>query len=464
MGADMGHSVVAGSWLEGANPLVSTAVGALAFWVLGAVVGLCLPRPKWMATGSPFATSTFYSPAGLLVRRLSLCFQGFYIVREIWNHFTSPGTFHALMLAVQGLLAGNGWQYVPPQGRAHKVRKLRHKKSNDGQQKLGSSNALSWYVGEEDMDFLKERLGQPAGSGPWEHMMAKDFGTFTYEAWRRTLADGKTEYKSVTVAEDSTAEEFMDFYLDDHTRTKWDTMISEHESLEVGDGRQRCQVVRWVRTFPFSFLSKREYIIGRRMWRGPDGCLFGITKSIDHPRAPPARGIVRMDVFWSMWRSRTIPCPHGSGRPACETVLIHHEQFKIPENLARFAVRHGMSGFVKKMGPAVCEFVADRRKRVAPFEDDPEAYGASGTPNPPSRSASVASTEFLLDSASETASETSTAPSTPSGGQPHERRRRWSGEQERKGPLRRLQQVNAALIAAGVAFALGRSTSRGRLL
>jgi hypothetical protein len=73
-----------------------------------------------------------------------------------------------------------------------------------------------------------------------------------------------------------------------------------------------------------------------------------------------------MDVFWSMWRSRTIPCPHGSGRPACETVLLHHEQFKIPENLARFAVRHGMTGFVKKMGPAVEEFVNERRKRVSP--------------------------------------------------------------------------------------------------
>jgi hypothetical protein len=35
------------------------------------------------------------------------------------------------------------------------------------------------------------------------------------------LQDGKTEYKSVTVAEDSTAEEFMDFYLDDDTRPKW---------------------------------------------------------------------------------------------------------------------------------------------------------------------------------------------------------------------------------------------------
>ena len=89
-------------------------------------------------------------------------------------------------------------------------------------------------------------------------------------------------------------------------------------------------------------------------------------QSIEHPRAPPARGIVRMDVFWSMWRSRTIPCPHGSGRPACETVLLHHEQFKIPENLARFAVRAGMTGFVKKMGPAVKLFVDERRQRVSP--------------------------------------------------------------------------------------------------
>ena len=91
-----------------------------------------------------------------------------------------------------------------------------------------------------------------------------------------------------------------------------------------------------------------------------------MLQSIDHPRAPAARGIVRMDVFWSMWRSRTIPCPHGSGRPACETVLLHHEQFKIPENLARFAVRTGMTGFVKKLGPAIKLFVDERRQRVSP--------------------------------------------------------------------------------------------------
>ena len=36
-----------------------------------------------------------------------------------------------------------------------------------------------------------------------------------------TLQDGKTEYKSTTVADDATAEEFMDFYLDDSSRHTW---------------------------------------------------------------------------------------------------------------------------------------------------------------------------------------------------------------------------------------------------
>ena len=37
--------------------------------------------------------------------------------------------------------------------------------------------------------------------------------------------DGKTDYKSVTVASNATAEEFMDFYFDDHVRMKW---VSNH--------------------------------------------------------------------------------------------------------------------------------------------------------------------------------------------------------------------------------------------
>ena len=142
-----------------------------------------------------------------------------------------------------------------------------------------------------------------------------------------------------------------------------DTMISDYDIVEGGPGEQRCQVVHWLRTFPFSFISQREYVIGRRVWQ-EDGVLYGITKSVNHPHAPAVSGIVRMDVFYSMWRSRTIPDHKDPSRPACETVLLHHEQFKIPENLSRFAVRHGMAGFVKKMGPAVTAFVAARRLRV----------------------------------------------------------------------------------------------------
>ena len=140
-------------------------------------------------------------------------------------------------------------------------------------------------------------------------------------------------------------------------------MISDYSTVERGPSEQRCQVVQWLRTFPFSFISQREYVIARRVWR-QDGALYGIMKSVKHPQAPPASDIVRMDVFYSMWRSRTIPDPKDPSRPACETVLLHHEQFKIPENLSRFAVRHGMASFVKKMAPAVKIFVAARRTRV----------------------------------------------------------------------------------------------------
>lgn len=36
----MGFRALEGSWLEGQDALVSTAVGALTFWLLGAIVGL----------------------------------------------------------------------------------------------------------------------------------------------------------------------------------------------------------------------------------------------------------------------------------------------------------------------------------------------------------------------------------------------------------------------------------------
>jgi hypothetical protein len=97
-----------------------------------------------------------------------------------------------------------------------------------------------------------------------------------------------------------------------------------------------------------------------------------------------------MDVFWSMWRSRAVPCPWSSGRPATETVLLHHEQFKIPERLARFAVSHGMWGFIKKLSSTVPQYVEARRRRCDPFKEDAGAYGAGFAPNPPHRGGGAA--------------------------------------------------------------------------
>ena len=41
-----------------------------------------LPRPKWMAAGSPFSSAAFNSPAGILLRRFSLAYQGALIFRQ----------------------------------------------------------------------------------------------------------------------------------------------------------------------------------------------------------------------------------------------------------------------------------------------------------------------------------------------------------------------------------------------
>jgi hypothetical protein len=56
-----------------------------------------------------------------------------------------------------------------------------------------------------------------------------------------------------------------------------DGMVYHHEVLEHGDFSQRQQVVRWLRRFPFSFLSDREYTIARREFI-EDGDIYACTK------------------------------------------------------------------------------------------------------------------------------------------------------------------------------------------
>jgi hypothetical protein len=296
--------------------------------------------------------------------------------RELWYKFAAPpGTLRALARAswrsaTTGAPFQVEWPSAQPVADSTTLSCL--------PRSAATANAADplpgWHITAADLEFYKDNIERGDGA-PWEELLRREWDTVSYVAYRRQLPSGKTEYKSVTMARDSSAAEFMDFYLDDDTRPKWDSMITEHELLENGDPSHRCQIVRWVRTFPFAFVRQREYVLARRLFREPDGSLYGITRTIEHPDAPRDPNMVRMEAGYSMWRSRTVPCPWGSSAPACETVLLHFEDFRIPEHLARFAVRHGMAGFVKKMVPYVPAFVAERRTRAGPFEDDPGAYG-----------------------------------------------------------------------------------------
>lgn len=80
-------------------------------------------------------------------------------------------------------------------------------------------------MGEKDLAFFKYHAvddGPTEGASAWEKTMEKDIKSFIkYTSWRRTLPDGKTEYKSITTVPNATAREFSDMYLDDDFRRNW---------------------------------------------------------------------------------------------------------------------------------------------------------------------------------------------------------------------------------------------------
>lgn len=390
---------------------------------------------------------------GLWLTKFMVLWNGLLIIREIWYRFCHPGTFRAILHALWvSVTTGERFKWPSATGEGSFT--------NSGKQDASQSSAvlsdsLRWYVSTADLQTFRDVIEHDSGPA-WEQMLQKTWDGCSYTAWRRSLPSGKTEYKSVTLSEDATAQEFMDFYLDDDVRPKWDGMISEHQLLESAhDKKHRCQVVRWLRSFPFAFLSRREYVIARRLFPGDDpNTLYGITKSVEHPAAPPLQGIVRMSTFYSMWRSRTLPCPRGSGRPMCETTLLHFEDFGIPENLARFTVRHGMAGFVGKMVPEVKEFVKERRTRCGPYQQDPQSYGAGVTPI-------MRSGSFSIPSSPKAGGDNVANPSVVGYEEGAAASTSPSSSGERGGMLRSssVRGFGYMLLASGVALALSRTNS-----
>lgn len=156
-------------------------------------------------------------------QRVALAFHGFALIRELWCALTVRGTFSRIRCAAWGFARDpRGGFVLPPTGVEAAAATAPYASSPSSSRPLRRVPGVpddSWHVTERDLHAFRAAVESPDSLKSWgEPMLVKDFGTLTYKAWRRSLPDGKTEYKSVTVALDSTAEEFSDFFLDDNAR------------------------------------------------------------------------------------------------------------------------------------------------------------------------------------------------------------------------------------------------------
>lgn len=277
--------------------------------------------------------------------------------RRIWFAMTAFTTFQMLK---ECWLSFRAWRWPKNQ--------LVQSTSNSGAlssqehveyRSSGAPNLARSVIGDDDLRALHSRLKYKDAEVPWELMMERVASGMSYKAWRRDPQGGPTEYRSRTVFEDATPEMVKDFYWDDEFRSKWDDMLIYTKSLEVCT-ETGSEVAHWVRKFPF-FCSDREYLIGRRIYMS-GGTYFCITKGVPYSAIPRQNKPRRVDVYYSSWCIRAVESTKGNGQlSACEVTFFHSEDMGIPRDIAKFGVRQGMWGCVRKMEPGLRKYQALRK-------------------------------------------------------------------------------------------------------
>ena len=156
-------------------------------------------------------------------------------------------------------------------------------------------------------------------SAAWEPIVDERAGPISYRAWRRPLRRGHYIYKSSTIVEGVSAEEFAHFNLHNHTRFLWDDSALLLEDLEPQgppgclskfqqyryavcvSGRDAfmtqllpaqlsCVLQRLLMSagtcfrcrFPPPF-SPREYVYARRVWQRQDGGCYIVSRNCNLP-------------------------------------------------------------------------------------------------------------------------------------------------------------------------------------
>ncbi|GAA0150266.1 hypothetical protein LIER_09244 [Lithospermum erythrorhizon] len=202
-------------------------------------------------------------------------------------------------------------------------------------------------IPDDDLAHLCHLAERKDGGPPWKHTMDRSTSHMSYQAWQRDMENGPPQLCSRTVYKDATPELLRDFFWDDDFRLKWDDMLV-HASILEECPTTGTMTVHWVRKFPF-FCSDREYIIGRRIWESGRS-YYCITKGIPCDSVPRKDKPRRVDQYYSSWYIQAVESHKGNGQlTACEVLLFHHEDMGIPWEIAKFGVRQGMWGAVKKI-------------------------------------------------------------------------------------------------------------------
>ncbi|XP_050151716.1 uncharacterized protein LOC126626429 [Malus sylvestris] len=220
----------------------------------------------------------------------------------------------------------------------------------------------SGYVNNEDLQHICQLVEEKDGGPAWIHMMDRSTAAMRCQAWRRDPETGPPQYRSSTIYEDCTPELLRDFFWDDEFRAKWDDMLVHASTLEECP-TTGTMLVHWVRKFPF-FCSDREYLIGRRIWES-GRTYYCVTKGVPSSAVPRREKPKRVDLYYSSWCIRAVESKRGDGQlTACEILLYHHEDMGIPWEIAKFGVRQGMWGTVKKIEPGLRAYQKERASKA----------------------------------------------------------------------------------------------------
>jgi len=217
----------------------------------------------------------------------------------------------------------------------------------------------------------------------WRELLRKTTDTMDYIAWCIPLRKGLNVYKTRTIFHGVTANEYLDFMMDDAFRLKWDGSLAawegKHEvssmydsssgslsqsavlseesaqkSADVNISDIYCRV-----RVPMPFAS-RQYFLQRSMWRSANGGqIICSARPHQNAAASPCKRSITVYDYISCCSARTI-VDKRTGRCSTEVVYMYFEDPRLPPSIVNNVVRIKLVPGVLKLEGAMRSHVKQK--------------------------------------------------------------------------------------------------------